>query len=458
MSVSQRKTDDPFLWVFCKQCKAVHKTTASNRERRISCRTCGAEMHVSAITRSTPPTSETPPELVARNALASDKIFWTDCPFCQKRYKLNAVMNDDYVRCCECDTIMYAKRVLPSHGKDTATATALEPVCTPGKASAKSANHAPTCSYCGADVLADESKTVCEACGLIFHAECWKENMGCTAYGCRMQNCLKAGPDLRIAEEMLALQPSSPRQTQTTFVSPPAGQNCHYMVARGGQQKGPYRSGEITKMVAAGKLSGNDLCWTEGMPNWCPLSEVIPYCAASASSFPGQMPSFAGRTYSMGILTLVFWSITNLLFLAYAQSASANKDLYFPSDTKVALFFGFFLALIFATIFISILHHRCWKQLPSQSQWTTPGKAVGYMFIPFYNLYWAFTSWRKLAEGINRELERRGQPKETHIEGLALGLAITFASCSILTIPFFVFGILFYRNARNALIALDRAE
>lgn len=59
------------------------------------------------------------------------------------------------------------------------------------------------------------------------------------------------------------------------------------------------------------------------------------------------------------------------------------------------------LALIPAYAFWGILHYRCWSTLPIRYRATTPGRAVGFMFIPFFNFYWAFITFPKLAAGFN---------------------------------------------------------
>jgi hypothetical protein len=52
-----------------------------------------------------------------------------------------------------------------------------------------------TCGVCQFPVEAGEEQTRCPRCGLPFHAECWEQNYGCSAYGCPLVNALKpAGP------------------------------------------------------------------------------------------------------------------------------------------------------------------------------------------------------------------------------------------------------------------------
>jgi hypothetical protein len=65
--------------------------------------------------------------------------------------------------------------------------------------------------------------------------------------------------------------------------------------------------------------------------------------------------------------------------------------------------FGFFflhlLALSAAYASWAVVHHACGKELPERYRGTTPGKAVGLLFVPVFNFYWAFVSLGKLASG-----------------------------------------------------------
>ena len=54
---------------------------------------------------------------------------------------------------------------------------------------------------------------------------------------------------------------------------------------------------------------------------------------------------------------------------------------------------------ILAVVFAMILLFKCWKALPEAHRKTTPGKAVGFLFIPLYNFYWVFVSFPALAKG-----------------------------------------------------------
>lgn len=58
------------------------------------------------------------------------------------------------------------------------------------------------CSVCQSPLLAGESITECPECGLTFHAECWQENMGCSAYGCRQVGILDPEAQAHVVQEV----------------------------------------------------------------------------------------------------------------------------------------------------------------------------------------------------------------------------------------------------------------
>jgi hypothetical protein len=76
---------------------------------------------------------------------------------------------------------------------------------------------------------------------------------------------------------------------------------------------------------------------------------------------------------------------------------------------------------ILAIVFGSILHYKLWDALPTSSRATSPGKAVGFLFIPFFNLYWYFVSYAALPTSIQKAT---GKPS-------ANGLGVTFAIMSV---------------------------
>jgi hypothetical protein len=86
------------------------------------------------------------------------------------------------------------------------------------------------------------------------------------------------------------------------------------------------------------------------------------------------------------------------------------------------------LALSGAYASWAVVHHACWKALPEQYRGTTPGKAVGLLFIPVFNFYWAFVSLGMLASGFEAWGEDHPERPIRKARGLAMGKAATFVA------------------------------
>lgn len=80
------------------------------------------------------------------------------------------------------------------------------------------------------------------------------------------------------------------------------------------------------------------------------------------------------------IPTLVLYCVSSVLGLIIDLAALSSG-----SEASEGLALLFLPVLVVATVFYCILHHSCWKALPERHRSTTPGKAVGFLFIPFYN-------------------------------------------------------------------------
>ena len=55
---------------------------------------------------------------------------------------------------------------------------------------------------------------------------------------------------------------------------------------------------------------------------------------------------------------------------------------------------------ILAILFALYLHFQCWKAVSPTHARTTPFKAIVYLFIPFFDIYWGFITLSGLAKGL----------------------------------------------------------
>ncbi|HUN56290.1 MAG TPA: zinc-ribbon domain-containing protein [Smithella sp.] len=113
---------------------------------------------------------------------------------------------------------------------------------------------------------------------------------------------------------------------------------------------------------------------------------------------------------------------------------------------RTILFFLGVAGLIFGFVYSLVCIYKCWKILQGFTARTTAGKAVGYIFIPFYNIYWIFVALKGLADDANDFFEQRHLDKKIS-EGLSVAAGIFFViPYGLILVPIFI-SILIYQWA-----------
>ncbi|MGA0447744.1 MAG: hypothetical protein ACO3M2_13160 [Pseudohongiellaceae bacterium] len=101
---------------------------------------------------------------------------------------------------------------------------------------------------------------------------------------------------------------------------------------------------------------------------------------------------------------------------------------FLPEAGEILLSLIWVPALIVTTVFWCILLYRQWSLLQGHGARVTPGKAVGFGFIPFYCFYWWFVAYAGLAKDTNSHLRGVGITSTS----MSFGLAVTDCILSIL--------------------------
>ena len=83
-----------------------------------------------------------------------------------------------------------------------------------------------------------------------------------------------------------------------------------------------------------------------------------------------------------------------------------------------------FLPALYLIIVLCIFLYKVWSAIQDGKARTTPGKAVGFLFIPIYNIYWMFQAILGFAKDYNAYIERHGIKAPKLSEGLFLALCI----------------------------------
>lgn len=83
------------------------------------------------------------------------------------------------------------------------------------------------------------------------------------------------------------------------------------------------------------------------------------------------------------------------------------------------------LGLLYSGILALIFYYKMWESIQDGYARTSPGKAIGFLFIPFFNFYWIFQILWGFSKDYNAYVDRHALTTKKLPEGL-------FLACSIL--------------------------
>ena len=162
---------------------------------------------------------------------------------------------------------------------------------------------------------------------------------------------------------------------------------------------------------------------------------------AAPEQVPGEYPTEEIKKASFGKLLgfLLGGAALNALGPAIGGALLANAEAAAPGadpDTGLVVTAGLIalggyvigsvlsiLGIVFALMYL----YRAWNILRWNQPRTTPGKAVGFLFIPFFNIYWIYVAYRGLAEDWNRTMA--SFPDLTLAPKMSSGLFLTYCIC-----------------------------
>lgn len=107
-------------------------------------------------------------------------------------------------------------------------------------------------------------------------------------------------------------------------------------------------------------------------------------------------------------------AITTALSTAYPQKRPILQMLMMPASCLTIL----------SAVVAFILIYKMWAAIQGMGARTSAGKALGFMFIPFFNLYWAFQVYWGWTKDYNRIPERDDVELPSMPEGIGLAVCV----------------------------------
>lgn len=183
------------------------------------------------------------------------------------------------------------------------------------------------------------------------------------------------------------------------------------------KQVGPVKEEEIQVLIQDGTLNSATRVWRDGMQKWQPLAATGLSIFLPAGSVPTRIVPEPGYVLQpqrqvvkrSGLKTLYTWWVVMYCFTFIGLIPSLVTNLVNDKTIQsilLSLTCLLEIPMFAGTILMFVLLYKLWGVVQDGQAATTPGKAVGFLFIPFYNFYWIFQAYWGLAKDLNRYIKQ----------------------------------------------------
>lgn len=238
----------------------------------------------------------------------------------------------------------------------------------------------------------------------------------------------------------------------------------HYFYFADNQSYGPYSKEQILEL----NLPDDTQIWDDRIKEWKELIHVFEI--GSVSNKPDIKPIISEMDWFMYInigktsmyisrkiqtYKMSFWFMSAFLFIQLGiigvTYQSLSKYYNFFDFEKLVSFigiigfslilrFGFFVSGLICLISFCEIIYYSWKITEPNHENISASKAIGYLFIPIYNIYWAYYIFANLPKVLLSKAQKWGMDSSAFIsESLVLTTAILFMLSLIPFINIFIF-------------------
>lgn len=217
-----------------------------------------------------------------------------------------------------------------------------------------------------------------------------------------------------------------------------------------GKPFGPVKLQGIMDALRLGRITSDTLVSHQGSNEWIRLadSELVALTRVALAEPAVNMPMPAIKKVNVKRLTRLFWwwvGLTGFSLLGDLILVIYGVFRYEPGAVILVN-----LPWMAASILEYLLTYRYWQTIQEGSARTTPGKAVGFQFIPFFSIYWLFPAYFGLAQDQYRFMDRQfGNLSKDRVKRPVLMIALSYVISYwlfIATIISLAIGTIIYQN------------
>lgn len=184
------------------------------------------------------------------------------------------------------------------------------------------------------------------------------------------------------------------------------------------QQFGPFSKEEIQQLLGKGEITSTHFVWREGMKEWKQLGKTELNSLVSDQIHPLNSTSYEPMSSTCNTTqeiveyfrpsskvnpdnlkkSFALWALFLVILIIYEVFTNLTPS---NSSFRALNCLGLITSCAFTAMSFLLLYHF-WQINQDGNSYTTPGRAVGFMFIPVFNIYWIFRAFPGLSMDQNR--------------------------------------------------------
>lgn len=191
-------------------------------------------------------------------------------------------------------------------------------------------------------------------------------------------------------------------------------------ISRDGQQFGPLEENAVREMIKKGQLSQKDSAIGQGQHEWRTLgtmfpdmfqtpattplsgSHAAPALSAAQMNKPRMRKRFIGGIYVASVILLVLGLVIGGVTSLVSAEIMPEGLLVGGAVIASVAYIQFLVVHIIVMFYILF---KMWDSIQDGVS-TSTGKAIGFLFIPIFSIYWIFKAWGGFPAEYNEFIER----------------------------------------------------
>jgi len=158
---------------------------------------------------------------------------------------------------------------------------------------------------------------------------------------------------------------------------------------------------------------------------------------------------------SFGLCLLMIIALGAMFTFGLVQKSNYTVDMAIAYTVRFGIY-AYLQFVIVHAVYNFLLLARMWSAIQDGQTAITVGKAIGFHFIPLFNIYWIFRAWGSYPTEYNNYIDRYALPVEPLSDRVFVAYPVLLVLAGILYVPLLALPIVFVAVIANVCDAVNR--